>query len=72
MSSYISELRSKGYNSLRDTYFETLRTFKTSFPTLGLSQPPQPLDMSHVDLQDHQDDDDDEDDELHLKEMDNL
>ena len=68
MSSYIGELRSECYSSLRDTYFETLRT---SFPLLGSSQPLQPLDMSQVDLHDHQDDNDGEDDEYQHKEIDN-
>ena len=68
MSSYIGELRSEGYSSLRDTYFETLRT---SFPLLGSSQPLQPLDMSQVDLHDHQEDDDGENDESQHEEIDN-
>ena len=60
MSTYLGELRAEGYSSLRQTYFDTLRT---SFPLLGSSQPLQPLDMSQVDIHDLQEDDADEDHE---------
>ena len=64
MSVYMNKLKTKVYTSLREAYYQELRT---SFPPLGTSQPLQLLDMSQVDMHDQQDDteDADDDDETH-------
>ena len=68
MSEYINELKADGYTSLREAYYQELRS---SFPPLGTSQPLQQLDMSQVDIHDQQDNTeevDDDDDGLELTE----
>ena len=51
MSEYINNLKADGYTSLRETYYQELRT---SFPPLGNMQTPQQLDLSQVDVYDQQ------------------
>ena len=60
LSSYLNQLRTEGYSSLKDLHFQSQRA---NFPILGPSQLSQPGKMPQVDLPEREDEEDDEDEE---------